>query len=1020
MRHAVSAPMSLKTRLLLGGAWILAVVATLAWAGTPQTIDLPAGSLDTALAALAGQTHEQLLYSADLVATRRVPAVRGALTPAAALHRLLEGTDLVAVQTAPNVLVLRQAAPPPARPERKRDDPPAAALSPSDPPPLPTAPPRPAAASDPVNQVKELTVVGSLIRGVTRGPSPVVVLNREQIDRSGYATVAAALAALPQNFSGAVNEALINTGGERGGSNAHFGSGLNLRGLGADATLILINGHRMGGAGTNGEFTDISTIPTAAVERVEILLDGASALYGSDAVGGVVNIVMRKDFQGAETRLTAGVATAGQPFEGQVAQTFGTSWRGGGGLISYEYEQRNVLHSADRAATADADLTALSGTDHRSTFSFPGNILRANPATGTNSPYWAIPAGQPGTGLTAADLVPGTVNLQNQRDGVDVLPRQQRHSLYATAHQTLTDRIEITGDILYGHRTYALNSYANTGLLTVTRANPYFFSPTGASSTSVQYDFAELPNARASGSEDSINASLGANVRMWGDWRAEAYGAYSRETGRSASTGLLNTIALNEALGVTPDRLDTAYSPALDGYFNPFGGEPINSAATLAYIGGGYTLAMDRGTNWSLNLKADGSLVALPGGTVRLAVGAQHREEGFTRTGVNYTTTVAPVPLAATDVGRKVDAAFAELRAPLFGPDNARVGLERLELSVAGRVEHYSDFGWTANPKLGALWVPGDGLLLRVSYGRSFRAPGLRELHDPSTNSSSLLPSKAGTVSTLIESGGNPDLRPETAKSLTTGVEYTPAQVPGLRLTASWFDVRFKNRIDRPVQANIQTALDDPTVATFIQRISPATNAVDRALIAALLASPSTRNVLGPPESYGAIVDSRYVNTGSLHVSGIDFTGAYEYAFGRDVVGLNVQATYLYRYDQEVTPTSLIVELLDVASYPVHLRGQATLDWRRGPVGASLTANYTCGYADPLGVQISSLTTFDLQLRLAVPDTSRFGKASLALTVRNLFDTGPPFYNNASGVAFDPTNADLIGRFVSLQLIKPW
>jgi outer membrane receptor protein involved in Fe transport len=848
----------------------------------------------------------------------------------------------------------------------------------------------------------------------------VVVLSREQLDRTGYATVAAALAALPQNFSGAVNEALINTGGERGGSNAHFGSGLNLRGLGADATLVLINGHRMGGAGTNGEFTDISTIPTAAVERVEILLDGASALYGSDAVGGVVNIVMRKDFQGAETRLMSGVATAGQPFEGQVAQTFGTSWRGGGGLISYEYEQRNVLHSADRAATANADLRSLGGADHRSTFSFPGNILRLNPATGVNSPYWAVPAGQPGTGLTAADLTPGTVNLQNQREGVDVLPRQERHSLYATAHQTLTDRIEISGDFLYGHRTYALNSYANTGLLTVTRANPYFVSPNGAASTSVQYDFAELPNARASGSEESIDTSLGGDARLWGDWRAEAYGAYSRETGRSASTGLLNTIALNEALGVTADRPDTPYSPAVDGYFNPFGGEPANSAATLAYIGGGYTLARDRGTTWSLNLKADGSLVTLPGGAVRLAFGAQHREEGFTRTGTNYTTTVAPVPLAATDVGRKVDAAFAELRAPLIGPDNARVGAEQLELSLAGRVEHYSDFGWTANPKLGVLWAPADGLLLRASYGRSFRAPGLRELHDPSTNSSSLLPSHGGRISTLIESGGNPDLKPETAKSLTAGIEYTPPQVQGLRLTASWFDVRFKNRIDRPVQANIQTALDDPTVATFIQRISPATNAADRALIAALLADPATRNVLGPPESYGAIVDSRYVNTGALHVSGVDLSGAYQYAFGRDTVGLSVEATYLYRYDQEVTPTSPIVDLLDVATYPVHLRGQATLDWRRGPLGASLTAHYTCGYHDPLGVRIASLTTLDLQLRLAVPDTSPLGGVSLALTVRNLFDAGPPFYDNASGVAFDPANADLIGRFVSLQLIKSW
>lgn len=1009
---------------LIAGAVTSLLVAWCSPASAQERValDLPAGPLAASLDALTVQTRQQVLYPSDLVAGHSATALKGAYTPEEALARLLSGSGITAKRTQAGVLVLRkeavgQISSPPAKPAQGGEEPSeqdavgprgedrTAELA------TPAAPP---------SVVDELTVIGSLIRGVADGPSPVLILDRAQIERSGYTTVAAALAALPQNFAGTANEGLNNNGGERQGTNSHFGSGLNLRGLGSDATLVLVNGRRMGGAGSNAEFADISTIPTAAIERVELLLDGASALYGADAVGGVVNIVLKKVFDGAETRLSGGVATAGEPAEFQFAQTFGRRWGSGSGLVSYEYYRRDRLRSADREITRDADLRRLGGSDQRSTFAFPGNILRLDPATGANAPYWAIPAGQDGAALEPDDFVPGTTNLQNQRFGVDVLPRQSRHSLYATARQALSDRIEVSGDVRYGYRKYDASSSINTGLISVSRANPYFVSPSGAGSHSIQYAFAELPNARAAGSAESLGVSLGAEAQLWGDWRAEAYGAYAREVGKSHNTGLLNTIAVGEALGVTADRADTAFNPTVDGHFNPFAGEAANARAVLDYIGGGYQRIRNQGVVQSLNLKADGSLFSLPGGQVKLAVGAQHREETFKRRGENYTTSVAPIPLASVDVGRRVDAAFAELRIPLFDEPNRRAGLERLELSLAGRIERYSDFGWTSNPKIGMLWSPAEGLLVRASYGRSFRAPALRELSDPASNSSSLLPSGSARIGTLIQSGGNPDLDPETADSYTAGFELSPPQISGLRIGLSWFDIRFKDRIDRPVQANIQTALDDPNVSTFVRRISPATNEADRALIAALLADPATRTVLGPPEAYGAIVDSRYVNTAALRVSGVDISATYERTFGEDLVTFSGSASHLYRYEQRLTPTSSPVDFVGVATYPLDWRARGSVDWRRGPWGAGLAVNYASAYEDALGAKISALTTFDLQLRFTAPETSRFNGLSATLNIRNVSDERPPFYDNTSGVAYDATSGDPIGRFVSLQLTKAW
>ena len=197
------------------------------------------------------------------------------------------------------------------------------------------------------------------------------------------------LQSLPQNFGGGPNDDTATVTGSGNGANFNFflGFSVNLRGLGADSTLTLFNCRRTAATGA-GTFVDVSSIPLSAVERIEVLTDGASAIYGADAVGGVVNIVLRRDYEGAETSLRFGSVTDGGQQEYQVGQSYGTNWSTGHFLVSYEYSKRERLLSEDRDFAASEDLTAFGGSDFRDNFSNPGNIITGD--------QFAIPADQDG------------------------------------------------------------------------------------------------------------------------------------------------------------------------------------------------------------------------------------------------------------------------------------------------------------------------------------------------------------------------------------------------------------------------------------------------------------------------------------------------------------------------------------------------------------------------------------------------------------------------------------------------
>ena len=979
-----------RSSLLSGSALVACVLAvsTTACAQEAREFNIPPGSLRDGLNLYATQSDQQIFFSGELVAGRRTEGLRGRHTSTAALDLLLMGSGLAWSETRPGVIYLRRAGEGPQTAET-------------------------------VTEIEEVIVTGTLLKSSGPPASPVVRLDRDALDRRGFATVAEALVDLPQNYSGSSTPVVQLANADRQGSNTIVSSGVNLRGLGSASTLVLINGRRMAGTGFRGEFADVSALPSAAVERVDVLLDGASALYGADAVAGVVNVILRRAYDGQESRLRVAAAEGGAE-DVMISHLAGRTWSSGSAYLSYEYQTTNALSSLDRDYTADGDLRPFGGTDRRLTFSSPGNIVAFDPAVGGYVAQFAIRPGPSGTAGSPNDFVQGTANLQSPTRGADLVPAIERHGLYGRIRQSMGDRIDVSADVRYNRRRVAFTGGAPIALLTVTRANPWFVSPTGAAAHTIGYSFInDLGNVQQRGSSESFGASVGADYDIGASWSLDGYLAYAEETGEVEVSGQVNGLFLNEALGTTADAAATPYRAAVDGYFNPFGAGAANAPAVLDFIGSGFTRGRDHSTAAAANLLAEGPLMTLPAGDLQVAIGAQVRRETYQRRGTAFTSTVVPVLDVGPERERTVSAIFAEASIPLVGERQSRPGLRRLDLSLAGRIEEYSDFGTTTNPKLGLVWSPTSDLRLRSSWGTSFRAASLPQTFDPSTVFATFFARPDGSRALGLQlGGGNPDLKPETAETFTVGFDYTP--VGGLTLTGNYFDTRFTDRIARPVTENLTGVLSDPALAGFVTLVQPGGNAADLALVQSFITRPDFAAAgLYPATNYTAIVDGRWVNTGAVRVRGVDVAARYPLEFGAGRLVFDASASYVLDYESQTTPTAVVRELVGQVGYPVRLRSRLGALWQGAAVDFSLSWNHVDAYRDRLGARIESWDTADAQASWR-PASGPLEGLRVTVTVQNLLDADPPFYDAATGYGFDPGQGNLMGRVVALQLAKVW
>lgn len=960
-------------------------VGTSACAQDIREYDIPAGALGDALQAFATQSDQQIFFTKALVAGRRSEGLHGAYAPADALNRLLRGSELTWSQTRPGVFVLR------------RD--------------------MTLQGIETSTAVDDVIVTGTLLRSSAGLASPLVVLDRDALDRRGFGTVAETLTSLPQNYAGSATPLVQAASADIGASNNVYATGANLRGLGPASTLVLVNGRRMAGTGSRAEFTDISALPSAAVERVDVLLDGASALYGADAIAGVVNVVMRREFDGQETRLRASAAKGGAE-DLIVSHLAGQSWPTGAAYLSYEYQTTNGLSSLDRPYTADGDLRASGGTDHRSFYGAPGNILSFDAAAGTYVSQYAIRPNASGAAQGPSDFAAGTTNLQTVTLGVDLLPSVERHSVYGQLRQAWGERLELSGDLRYNRRTFDIATAASAGVFTVSNANPWFVSPTGAPSHTIAYSFArDLGPVRSEGASESIGATLGVRYDLSATWSAEAYVAGAEERADFGNSNRINTRFLAEAIGNIPDDPATPYRASVDGYFNIFGDGSANSRAVLDFIGSGGGEVHNRSRATSANLLIQGPLAQLPGGALSVAIGAQARKESFETRGRTFASGVSPLIMSTPKRDRSIAAVFAEARIPLVGPDNERPGVRSLDLSLAGRFEEYDDFGSTTNPKIGLVWSPVENLGVRASWGTSFRAGALPQIFDQMAVSSTFLTGDGGAnVLVLALNGGNPNLKPETAETFTLGLDYRTRL--GSAFSFNYFDTRFTDRIGRALTENAQAALTDPAARPFVTFVDPAANPADLALIQSFSGLPGF-STLYPMASYGAVVDGRWVNTGAVRVKGFDVSARHAWELGTGALMLDAAASWILDYETRPTPTAQVRKVAGLVGYPVKLRARTGLTWMAGDFDVGVHWTHVDDYADRLGTAIGAWNTVDAQFGWDV-GAARAAGLRFVLGVQNLLDEDPPFYDAPSGYGFDAGNASLLGRTVSLQLIKRW
>lgn len=963
--------------LALTTALVVALAATppvSAFAPPSRHYDMAAQPLADALAIVARRAGVEFAAPAELLSDQMAPALAGEFGAGQAFNRLLAGSGLIAVEIE-GAFVIR----------KKQDE------------------------AGPRDESGTILVTGTRIRGAGPVGASVITLGRTELERSGYATTQAMLQALPQNYGGGPSEGTVGVSlRDNASANTGFGTGVNLRGLGTSSTLVLINGNRPPLGGFSGAFADVSLIPAAMIERIEVLADGASALYGSDAVAGVVNIIPRTRFEGIELSLRGGTAD-GDYGEAQAGLIAGTRWDGGRAVIAYEYYDRGALAASDRVYATE-DLRVFGGPDYRTQYASPGTLI----AGGTT---YAIPKGQDGRKLTAADLGADTVNRGDAWNGADLLGAQQRHALFARIEQRFGD-ILLYGDGLYASRHYATRVRPiSLAPRTVPVDNPFYVDPAGIGlPVRVQYDFRrDLGPEVAEGRVRAYGLDGGLVVTQ-GAWDLDLHGTYGEQKERSSLANLVNNARLSQALA-EPNPA-TAY--------NLFGDGPSTNPATIDFIRGSST-TFQRYRLWSASARAEGPLFDLPAGAVRLAVGGEYREERFSARGISDRSTLTPVAEVIDIPGRRtVAAGYAELLVPLFGADKARPGLHRLDLSLAARIEEYSDFGTTTNPKLGLAWVPVDGLSLRASYGTSFRAPSFSDL-DQSINGriSFALPladpaSPTGSSNALVLRGNDPDIGPEKATTWTVGGDFEPAFLPGIRLSLTWFNIRYRDRIVDPSSELFSMLSNRATYGALIgANPSPAD-------VVALFADPAFVDISGlGPDDIDLVINARNQNLSVVTVAGLDFDLGYRTKIAAGDFELGIGGSWLTRYDQAVTAQAPVANILDTLGNPVDLRLRGRASWNKSGLGTAAFVNFLSGYENrttAVPEKVGSWTTVDLQLAYRFAQTGREGM-SIALNISNLFDRDPPYVNNFNGlsaVGFDPSAASPIGRQIAVQVKRSW
>jgi iron complex outermembrane recepter protein len=845
-------------------------------------------------------------------------------------------------------------------------------------------------------RIEKIEVTGSNIKRTDIETAlPVQIIARDDIDRSGAVNAAALLSQVSANLVGRTDSIFIAIS-QSGLSSA------NLRGLGEGSTLVLLNGRRAANYAANGATVNLNFIPVSAIERVEILKDGASAIYGADAMAGVINFILRRDFRGTELSAYGAVTEHSGGNQQQATLTAGYGDLGidrFNVFVTANYQNSDALRARDRSFSSTAyrpDEYINGGPQFTATF--PANI-RTGPST------WLNPSFASGCMPLVTVPLPGTQMCgYDQLAVVNLLPSFERTSVLGGATLQVNADHRLFAQYLYSYDHYTLirNVVPASEAFNPDRqpilypADGPFFPTEFAAAHGIVGDlnlyYRAVPLGPITDKLQTRTQHLVAGAEgITAGWNYDVAWIYSENRQQS----FLVSGALSE------QRLIDAMATGL---VNPFGPSGPEGDALLARASVSGETFSNKAVTDSFEAKASREIYDLPAGAVAFALGVEARREQLDilwSPELSSADTLGSVQARSTSGSRSVDAIFAELDVPIA---------QGVEAQLAVRYDRYSDFGGTTNPKVAVRWQSDKAWLVRTSYGTGFRAPTLPDLFTPDSQRVSRpqndrrrcplthLPSDCN-ASFRVVYGGDPDLQPEKSKQWNLGVVWAP--VSGFSVGVDYWSIRKTDTIGALTDDQIFTNFD-LYEQTHIVRGAP---------------DPAFPVLPGPID----YVIERSENLGELRTSGIDVDLACRgpvTSIGR--FGASLNGTYVAEWQQQLDGVHYIAAVgRNVVGAVPRWRHYATLNWSYGLWGATLAQVFSAGYTEVNSAQpfnerkVGAYDVWNLQ-----GTYGGFRNTMVTLGIKNLFDRAPPFSNQtALGlVMFDPRYADPRGRMFYAQL----
>lgn len=840
---------------------------------------------------------------------------------------------------------------------------------------------------------QRIEVTGSKIKRVdAEGLQPIVTIRREDIEKSGKATVNELLSSLTVVSGGGFSEASGS-----GNTFAPGTSSVSLRGLGVNTTLVLLNGRRIANYGfaqnLNEGFVDLNSIPVNAVERIDVLKDGASAIYGSDAIAGVINVILRKDFSGVEVSASVSGTQDGGGNEVRTSVTAGAVdllAKGFNASITLDYLKRDAIKATDRSYSKSADQrgNGPGAFDNRSPTGNPGYLFGG--AGNSPTAFATCPANRIVTAASLGVGGGGTVCAEDFTYANNLLPETERFGALARANFSLSAGTELFAEAMFSRNTTEGLSAPTPASFPLVAGHPQ--RPAGSTFTNVAYRTVEAGNRENTLVSDSTRLVAGARGVFGGnDW--ELGFMQSRNEVENAGRNYIIQQRANEAFSGTLAGFTGQYYNFLNPSANPPG---MLDAIKIAPVRTGDS-KLD-----SVDFKISRDLFDLPGGSAALAAGIEYRKESVSDTPdfrVALTNpsrvTVAGSGGTAVDGGRDLTSFYGEVSLPFA---------KGLETQLALRSDRYSDFGTATTPKVGVSFRPNAMFLIRAGYAEGFRAPSLVELFlgesisFPNVNDTArcndyraaygATDPRAVTICSArpqVRSSfvGSKDLGPEKSKSSSFGIVLEP--IPGIMSAA--LDVYYIEHTSRILSPTATFILNNEAFFPgAVRRNAPSADDI------AANARGSLRGVSGD-DTVGVV--RTFFNASQQRTHGADFDVRYRFNLGSlGRLDTSTSFSYIGSLKRQLNPGQPLAELVTTFGFPRWRNGtsfQWTIaDWAT-TVNVNTLGKYQDFYTDDNDdvVYVKRFTTVDLQLSY-----TGFKGLTLAGGVNNLTNEKPPFSNN--------------------------